>query len=53
VAAGIATGATAVAWNGVLLGEAARLVPAGQVGVATAVLGVMALAQGGRDRAVS
>lgn len=91
VVAGIAMGATAVAWNGVLLGEAARLAPAGQVGaataalgfvfglmmlvgppafsvlvhatgdytpgfllcMATAVLGVMALAQGRRDRAAS
>ncbi|WP_439579021.1 MFS transporter [Elioraea sp.] len=40
-AAGIAMGATAIGWNGVLLGEAARLAPAGQAGAATAMLGVV------------
>lgn len=39
--AGIATGATAIGWNGVLLGEAARLAPPGQAGAATAMLGVV------------
>ncbi len=36
---GVAMGATAVGWNGVLLGEVARVAPAGQVGAATAALG--------------
>jgi MFS family permease len=36
---GMAMGATAIGWNGVLLGEAARVAPAGQVGAATAALG--------------
>jgi len=36
---GAAMGATAVGWNGVLLGEVARVAPAGQVGAATAALG--------------
>lgn len=40
-AAGIAMGATAIGWNGVLLGEAARLAPPGQAGAATAMLGVV------------
>jgi hypothetical protein len=34
-------GATAVAWNGVLLAEIARVAPAGQVGGATAAMGVV------------
>jgi len=36
---GVAMGASAVAWNGVLLGEVARLAPDGRVGAATAALG--------------
>lgn len=36
--AGVLMGATAVGWNGVMLAEAARLAPAGQVGGATAAL---------------
>ncbi|MBY0336118.1 MAG: MFS transporter, partial [Acetobacteraceae bacterium] len=36
---GIAMGATAIGWNGVLLAETARVAPAGQVGAATAALG--------------
>ncbi|WP_207537479.1 MFS transporter [Sabulicella rubraurantiaca] len=36
---GAAMGASAVAWNGVLLGEVARLAPEGRVGAATAALG--------------
>jgi MFS-type transporter involved in bile tolerance (Atg22 family) len=40
-AAGIAMGATAIGWNGVLLAEAARLAPPGQAGAATAMLGVV------------
>ena len=40
IAAGMAMGATAVGWNGVLLAEIARVAPAGQVGGATAALGV-------------
>lgn len=40
IAAGMMMGATAVAWNGVLLAEVARVAPAGQVGGATAALGV-------------
>ncbi|MCX7933377.1 MAG: MFS transporter [Rhodovarius sp.] len=39
VLTGIAMGASAIAWNGVLLAEVARLAPAGQVGGATAALG--------------
>jgi predicted MFS family arabinose efflux permease len=39
--AGIAMGATAIGWNGVLLGETARLAPPGQAGAATAMLGVV------------
>jgi MFS family permease len=39
--AGLAMGATAIGWNGVLLAEAARVSPAGQVGGATAALGVV------------
>ncbi len=38
VLAGIAMGATAVGWNGVMLAEAARIAPPGQVGAATAAL---------------
>jgi predicted MFS family arabinose efflux permease len=38
VLAGIAMGATAVGWNGVMLAETARIAPAGQVGAATAAL---------------
>jgi len=38
---GVAMGASAIGWNGVLLGEAARVSPAGQVGAATAALGVV------------
>ncbi|MGG5888360.1 MFS transporter [Falsiroseomonas sp. HC035] len=37
-AAGMVMGATAVGWNGVMLAEAARLAPPGQVGGATAAL---------------
>ena len=40
IAAGMMMGATAVGWNGVLLAEVARVAPAGQVGGATAALGV-------------
>ncbi|WP_439598451.1 MFS transporter [Falsiroseomonas sp.] len=36
--AGMVMGATAVGWNGVMLAEAARLAPPGQVGGATAAL---------------
>jgi MFS family permease len=36
--AGMAMGATAVGWNGVMLAEAARIAPGGQVGAATAAL---------------
>jgi MFS family permease len=36
--AGILMGATAVGWNGVMLAEAARIAPPGQVGGATAAL---------------
>ncbi len=36
--AGVAMGATAVGWNGVMLAEAARIAPAGQVGGATSAL---------------
>jgi MFS family permease len=36
--AGIAMGATAVGWNGVMLAETARVAPPGQVGGATAAL---------------
>ncbi len=39
LALGVAMGASAVAWNGVLLGEVARLAPEGRVGAATAALG--------------
>ncbi|WP_137179639.1 MFS transporter [Roseomonas sp. AR75] len=38
VLAGIVMGATAVGWNGVMLAEAARIAPPGQVGAATAAL---------------
>ncbi len=38
LAAGIVMGATAVGWNGVMLAEAARIAPGGQVGAATAAL---------------
>jgi MFS family permease len=38
LAAGVLMGATAVGWNGVMLAEAARLAPPGQVGGATAAL---------------
>lgn len=38
VLAGIVMGATAVGWNGVMLAEAARIAPPGQVGGATAAL---------------
>jgi MFS family permease len=38
VLAGVVMGATAVGWNGVMLAEAARIAPAGQVGGATAAL---------------
>lgn len=38
VLAGMAMGATAVGWNGVMLAEAARIAPPGQVGGATAAL---------------
>jgi MFS family permease len=42
---GVAMGATAIGWNGVLLSETARLAPIGQVGAATAMLSfVFALA---------
>lgn len=40
-AAGLAMGATAIGWNGVLLAETARLAPPGQAGAATAMLGVV------------
>jgi MFS family permease len=44
-AAGVAMGATAIGWNGVLLSETARLAPVGQAGAATAMLSfVFALA---------
>jgi MFS family permease len=44
-AAGVAMGATAIGWNGVLLSETARLAPVGQVGAATGMLSfVFALA---------
>ena len=36
--AGLLMGITAVGWNGVMLAEAARLAPAGQVGAATSAL---------------
>lgn len=39
LALGVLMGASAVAWNGVLLGEVARLAPEGRVGAATAALG--------------
>lgn len=39
LALGVVMGASAVAWNGVLLGEVARLAPDGRVGAATAALG--------------
>jgi len=43
--AGVAMGATAIGWNGVLLSETARLAPVGQVGAATGMLSfVFALA---------
>ncbi len=38
ILAGIVMGATAVGWNGVMLAEAARIAPAGQVGGATAAV---------------
>ncbi len=38
IAAGMLMGATAIGWNGVMLAEAARLAPPGQVGGATAAL---------------
>lgn len=38
VLAGMVMGATAVGWNGVMLAEAARIAPGGQVGAATAAL---------------
>lgn len=38
VLAGMVMGATAVGWNGVMLAEAARIAPEGQVGGATAAL---------------
>lgn len=38
VLAGIVMGATAVGWNGVMLAEAARIAPEGQVGGATAAV---------------
>jgi len=38
ILAGIVMGATAVGWNGVMLAEAARIAPQGQVGAATAAL---------------
>jgi MFS family permease len=41
IAVGMLMGATAVAWNGVLLAEIARVAPAGQVGGATAAMGVV------------
>jgi nitrate/nitrite transporter NarK len=37
-AAGVAMGATAIGWNGVLLSETARLAPVGQAGAATGML---------------
>lgn len=44
-AAGVAMGATAIGWNGVLLSETARLAPVGQVAAATGMLSfVFALA---------
>jgi MFS family permease len=45
VLAGMAMGATAIGWNGVVLAEAARVAPQGRAGGATAALGfVFALA---------
>ncbi|PZW42207.1 putative MFS family arabinose efflux permease [Humitalea rosea] len=41
VLAGMAMGATAVGWNGLLLGELARLAPPGRAGGATAAMGVV------------
>ncbi|MGX9961759.1 MFS transporter [Roseomonas sp. F4] len=38
IAAGMLMGGTAIGWNGVMLAEAARLAPPGQVGGATAAL---------------
>jgi hypothetical protein len=38
ILAGIVVGATAVGWNGVMLAEAARIAPQGQVGATTAAL---------------
>ncbi|MGG5810674.1 MFS transporter [Falsiroseomonas sp. CW058] len=38
VLAGMVMGATAVGWNGVMLAEAARIAPGGQVGAATSAL---------------
>jgi MFS family permease len=38
VLAGVVMGATAVGWNGVMLAEAARIAPGGQVGAATSAL---------------
>jgi len=38
LAAGVLMGVTAVGWNGVMLAEAARLAPPGQVGAATSAL---------------
>jgi predicted MFS family arabinose efflux permease len=35
----VAMGASAIGWNGILLGEAARIAPPGRVGAATAALG--------------
>jgi MFS family permease len=40
IAVGMMLGATAVGWNGVLLAEIARVAPVGQVGGATAAMGV-------------
>ncbi|WP_206932592.1 MFS transporter [Roseococcus thiosulfatophilus] len=37
--AAVAMGASAIGWNGVLLGEVARVAPPGRVGAATAALG--------------
>lgn len=39
--AGMVLGATGIGWNGVLLGEVARIAPQGRVGGATAALGVV------------
>ncbi|WP_424810893.1 MFS transporter [Roseococcus sp. YIM B11640] len=39
IALGVAMGASAVAWNGVLLGEIARVAPDGRVGASTAAMG--------------